>query len=268
MARFRDFFVALRNKLLGKFIVKSRLVDKFSVVCEGEPTFELIHEDGSIDRWTIKNIVTQRASVLVQKLLMMQSGTAGITHLALGLGDPRGEIPNNCVPAGPWACDAPPAAPIQGGRTDQSGMPVMVDELARKKIDTRQYLNEDDTVSQFINGDGTIISVPTHIGIYKALFLETEGNGPIMEFGLFGGNVQPDEFDYIPSYQTDENGVLLKDGDGRFIRNEGSNILTNPGDMVTYKTHKLFYKTSKDRLRVSYKLKIALNNAPPEPAAE
>jgi len=115
-----------------------------------------------------------------------------------------------------------------------------------------------------------VSSVPTYIGEYKALFLEHEGNGPIMEFGLAGGDVYPNEIDYIGSYQTDENGVLLKDGSGHFIPVEVTDPyrLMNVGDLVTYKTHKLFYKTHKDRLRMTYKVKILLNDALPEPAAD
>jgi hypothetical protein len=89
-----------------------------------------------------------------------------------------------------------------------------------------------------------------------------------MEFALFGGNVWPDN-DYIPSYQTDENGVLLRDTNGYFIPNDDPQTkLIEPGDMATYKTHKLFYKTSKDRLRISYVMEIEENPNDPEPAAD
>ena len=88
-----------------------------------------------------------------------------------------------------------------------------------------------------------------------------------MEFALFGGNVQPN-IEYIPSYQTNENGVLLKDNAGIFIPYTGVNKLILPGDMITYKTHKLFYKTSGDRLRTTYILEMQLNQAEPEAAAD
>jgi hypothetical protein len=276
-AMFKDFLNALVNKFRfnkqqgQKKILGRKLEDDFYITVEGIPTLELERNGVVIARSTSHNIVTQRASVLVQKLLMMQADTYGITHIALGIGDPHGLIPDNLNDGQPWLCNRPPAAPPQGGRIDPTtGRPILVNEIARKKIDSRHYLNEDYSISQTILQTGEAVSLPTHIGEYKALFLEHEGNGPIMEFGLVGGDVFPNDVDYIPSYQTDERGVLLEDVNGHFIPidDPASVRLINPGDLTTYKTHKLFYKTSEDRLRVSYILKMSLNNADPEPAAD
>lgn len=260
--KFGEFFKDLKAFL--SFDEKERgksVKDDILLRIEGHPKMELIRDGLVIQTFEEHNIVTQRASVFMQKLMMMQADTYGVTHIALGIGDPHGLILDNLNNGLPWECDAPPDAPSTGGRNDiDSNKPILVNELARKKIDTKHYLNE----------DGTVSSVPTYIAEYKTLFLEREANGPIMEFGLVGGDVYPNEVDYIGSYQVDGDGVLLKDGDGHFIPVEATdpNRLMNVGDLITYKTHKLFYKTHEDRLRMTYKVKILLNDAPPEPAAE
>jgi hypothetical protein len=271
---FKDFLNALVKRFKGQPEKPKgiALKDDFNVTVVGIPTLELERHGEIIMRSTSHNIVTQRASVLMQKLLMMQAGNFGITHVALGIGDPHGLIPDNLNDGAPWLCNRPPAAPPQGGRIDpETGRVILVNEIARKKIDVRHYLHEDYTVSQIVTQTGESVSVPTHIGEYKALFLEHEGNGPIMEFGLVGGDVYPNEVDYIPSYQVDDRGVLLEDVNGHFLpldKSVAPVFLINPGDLATYKTHKLFYKTHEDRLRVSYIVKILLNNDPPEPAAD
>lgn len=272
---FKDLFESIKKRFKGGY-KKSRtksfsMSHDFNVIIEGIPTFELIRNGKVINKITWHNIVTQRMSVFAQKLFMMQAGNSGITHIALGIGDPFGIIPDNLNDGNAWVCNAPPAAPVTGGRVDATtGRTILVNEIARKKIDTRNYLKEDLTVSQTILGTGETVSLPTHIGEYKALFLEHEGNGPLMEFGLCGGDVYPNEMDYIPSYKVDNKGVLLEDVNEHFIPldNTAPVYLINPGDLVTYKTHKLFYKTSEDRLRVSYIVKVSLNNAEPEPAAD
>ena len=273
---FKKFFGALLNKFSGqagsgKPKKQRHFKDDFDITVVGIPTLELERNGIVIARYSEHNIVTQRASVLVQKLLMMQADTYGLTHIALGIGDPHGLIDDNLNNGLPWICNKPPAAPPQGGRVDLvTGRPILVNEIARKKIDTRHYLNEDGTVSQTILQTGEAISKPTHIAEYKALFLEHEGNGPIMEFGLVGGDVYPNDVDYIGSYEVDERGVLLEDVNEHFIPLNSTALIRviNPGDLATYKTHKLFYKTCEDRLRVSYIVKILLNNSAPEQAAD
>lgn len=222
--------------------------------------YELMQGDTVLETQHFHNIVTQQASILVQKLLAGYKDTLGVTYFAVGIGDPFGIIPDNLNNGLPWECYNPPKAPVTGGRIHPAtGMPMLVGELARKKIDTRQFLVSAET--------GVVSNEPTNICAYKALFLEHEANGPLMEFALFGGNVQPD-VEYIPSYQTDDNGVLLKDNNGRFIPYTGIDRLILPGDMITYKTHKLFYKTSGDRLRTTYIIEMQLNQAAPEAAAD
>ena len=223
--------------------------------------YEFLDPNNNVaNKLEFENIVTQQASVLIQKLLAGYKDTQGATYFALGIGDPFGDIPDNLNNGLPWECYNPPKAPSSGGRKHLStGLPILVGELARKKLDTRQFL---------VSSQSQVVSAePTNICAYKALFLEHEGNGPLMEFALVGGSVQPD-IEYIPSFQTDDNGVLLKTNEGKFIPYTGVNRLIYPGDMITYKTHKLFYKTSQDRLRTTYILEMALNQAAPEAAAD
>jgi len=222
--------------------------------------YELMRDENVIQTCHFHNIVTQQASILVQKLLANYKETSGVTYFAVGIGDPFGIVPDNLNNGLPWECYNPPKAPVTGGRKHATtNMPILVGELARKKIDTRQFLVSAET--------GVVSNEPTNICAYKALFLDHEANGPLMEFALYGGNVQPD-IEYIPSYQTDENGVLLKNNSGHFIPYTGINRLILPGDMITYKTHKLFYKTSGDKLRTTYILEMQLNQAEPEAAAD
>ena len=222
--------------------------------------YELMTGDTVKQTCNFHNIVTQQASVLIQKLLAGYKDTKGASYFVLGIGDPFGAIPDNLNNGLPWECHNHPKAPVSGGRKHLStGLPILVGELARKQLDTRQFL---------VSAQSRVVSnEPTHICAYKALFLEHEGNGPLMEFGLAGGNVLPD-IEYIPSFQTDDRGVLLKDNEGRFIPYAGINRLISPGDLMTYKTHKLFYKTSGDRLRATYIIEMELNQAAPEAAAE
>jgi hypothetical protein len=243
------------------------LRDDFDMKILGTAKFEKIRDDSVVETRIIKNIVTQRASVLVQKLLAEHTATRGITHFAIGLGETRENRPVgydnlNMNGGRKWDCYAPPSSKKEGGRKDPvNGKSCLYDELARKKIDAIHYLTDS-------NNENSVSSQPTHIAQYKALFLEKEGNGPILEFGLFGGTVFPDNIDYIPSYKTDVYGVLLRDTDGNYIPNDGADRLIDQGDMFTYRTHKLFYKTSSDRLRLTYTVEILMNQAPDEPPAD
>lgn len=241
------------------------LHDDFNISILGTAKFERMRGEEVVECQIFKNIVTQRASILVQKLLAEHSGVRGITHFAIGLGETRdsreiGYDNLNMNSAQKWDCYAPPSAKKEGGRI-YNGKPGLYDELARKKINAIQYLtNADD--------ENSVSLQPTNIAQYKAIFLEKEGNGPILEFGLFGGTVFPDNVDYIPAYQTNSDGVLLKDNDGFYMPNIESNRLIDQGDMFTYRTHKIFYKTSSDRLRLTYTIEILMNQSADEPPAE
>lgn len=266
---FGKFLNKLQNYIHGASGEQKAARDRAQMHIDTKILLELLRPDGTIIKREYKNIITQRASLLVQKRLANHAGTNGITHFAIGMGDTFGDIPDNLNSGLKWECDNPPKAPSTGGRSYVVGgvnKPGLVNELARKKIDIIQYLDTDDKT---VGGGALPVSgVATHIAAYKAIFLEHEGNGPIMEFALFGGNVWPD-IDYIPSYQTSENGVLLRNDAGKFItNNDPLTRLQDPGDMVTYKTHKLFYKTSQDRLRMTYIITIELNPDLPEAAGD
>lgn len=239
-----------------------KFYDEIRIPVDTRIIYERMRGNDVVETVEFKNIVTQRASILVQKLLAGYKDTQGVTYFALGVGDPFGNnwVPENLNNGEKWDCYDPPDAPTSGGRKYlDTGVPILIGEIARKKIDTRQFLVSAET--------GVVSEEPTHICAYKALFLETEGNGPLMEFALFGGTVQPD-IDYIPAFQTNDDGVLLKDSNGIYIPYTGIDRLVAPGDMITYKTHKLFFKTSGDRLRVTYIIEMKLNQAEPEPAAD
>jgi hypothetical protein len=115
------------------------LQDKACLSVKTHILFELLHDDGTQTDTVYHNIVTKRASVLIAKLLAMHADTSGITHIALGLGDPFGTIPDNLNDGLKWECDNPPAAPTTGGRQNDAGKPILVNELARKRVDVKHY---------------------------------------------------------------------------------------------------------------------------------
>jgi hypothetical protein len=239
---------------------------------------KMIHSDGTMEDRPWPNIVLERASILIARILIGESlqpgavyqdiygnNTAekirGITHLALGIGKPfetynestgtyiaisGDDISNVLNVQGlpqEWDKQSPPNSTVLGGRTLVSGnalfnnsqveKPILVNEIGRKKFQRVQYLNDDFTVS----------ALPTNIIELECEFGETEAVGTLMEMGLFGGNVEPFDRDYI-----------------------AMNHLEEYGDMVNYRTFKVWNKSDTDRLQIRWRITIPKNDAIPESA--
>ncbi len=108
------------------------------------------------------NIIVNSASVLIARLLKDNSEpSGGITYLAVGTGGVG------------WNLQNPPQP-----TTTQT---TLENEIARKAFTT-----EDVTFVDPETGDPTI--VPTNVLDFTATFAETEGVGPLVEMGLFGGD--------------------------------------------------------------------------------
>ena len=117
------------------------------------------------DGGSFKNVVTKDASILVARLLKspatpnVSEPSFGVFALAVGTGDVG------------WDPLNPPAATI----TQRS----LYNELARKQI----------TVSDFIDGGGSISGIPTNVVDFTTTFSEAEAVGALTEMGLLGGDV-------------------------------------------------------------------------------
>lgn len=238
----------------------------------------IIHEDGSEETRETHNIVVERASILIARLLIGESlqpgaiyqdiygqNTAekirGITHLAMGIGKPFesydsgqgiyiaesgddiSDVLNVHGLPQEWDKQNPPGSTVNGGRILREGdalwgnsridKSILVNEIGRKKFQKVQYLNTDFTVSAY----------PTNIIELECEFGETEVVGGLMEMGLFGGNVEPFDRDYIAISHLEEY-----------------------GDMVNYRTFKIWNKSATDRLQIRWRITIPKNDAPMEPA--
>lgn len=112
-----------------------------------------------------KNIVTLDASILIARLMKsppipnLSEPKFGVFALALGTGNIS------------WDPMNPPSAT----NTQRS----LYNELARKQI----------SVSSFIDGDGAMSGIPTHVVDFTTTFSEAEAVGPLTEMGLLGGDV-------------------------------------------------------------------------------
>jgi len=243
---------------------------------KGEIFATMIHKDGTTEEMNVPNIIVERASVLIARLLIgeaLPTGATyqdiygqntiekvrGITHLAMGLGKPFesydsgsgkylaesgddiSDVLNIQGLPQEWDKSNPPGSTVLGGRILEDGdalwanidKSILVNEIGRKKFQKVQYLNTDFTVSAY----------PTHIIELECEFGETEVVGGLMEMGLFGGTVEPYDRDYIPIAQLQEY-----------------------GDMVNFRTFKIWHKSVTDRLQIRWRITIPLNDAPMEPA--
>ena len=133
---------------------------------KGEIFWEMRCSDtGHVTRGHFENVVTLDASILIARLLKSTASahvsepSFGIYALAVGTGDLS------------WNLQSPPPAT----NTQRS----LYNELARKAIQS----------TNFINQDGTISGVPTNIVDFTTTFTESEAVGPICEMGLLGGDI-------------------------------------------------------------------------------
>lgn len=274
---FNDFINGIDRLLHGKNKTYHDSMD-FLRDIKGEIFATMIHEDGSTETRKVCNIVVERASILIARLLIGESlqpgatyqdiygqNTAekirGITHLAMGLGKPYesydsgsglyiaksgddiSDVLNVQGLPQEWDKQSPPSSTVMGGRTLEEGdalwdnsridKPILVNEIGRKKFQKVQYLNSDFTVSAY----------PTNIIELECEFGQTEVVGALMEMGLFGGNTEPFDRDYI-----------------------AINHLEEYGDMVNYRTFKVWNKSGTDRLRICWRITIPKNDSPAEAA--
>lgn len=112
-----------------------------------------------------KNIVTLDASILIARLMKsppipnLSEPKFGVFALALGTGNIS------------WDPMNPPSAT----NTQRS----LYNELARKQISSASFVDE----------DGALSGIPTHIVDFTTTFSEAEAVGPLTEMGLIGGDV-------------------------------------------------------------------------------
>ena len=153
------------NKLGVNMLYKENLELKNRL--KGEFFITLNHKDGSEEKYYYKNIIVDSSSLLIARMLV--DGQAAV--------DPVG-------PAhGLWVL----AAGTGGIGWDKQNPPVptttqtqLVSELARKRFAQVYYVQT--------NGSGLPSSVPTNIIDLQTVFNESEAVGPLVEFGLFGGD--------------------------------------------------------------------------------
>lgn len=112
-----------------------------------------------------KNVVTKDASILVARLMKSppipntSEPRFGCYALAVGTGDVG------------WDLQNPPIA------TDTQRS--LYNEIARKQMQ----------VTEFIDGDGAVSGIPTHVVDFTTTFSESEAVGPLVEMGILGGDV-------------------------------------------------------------------------------
>jgi hypothetical protein len=247
----------------------------------GEIFATMIHQDGSKETYEKHNIVVERASTLIARLLIgetLQPGATytdiygkstaekirGITHLAVGIGKPYesynsgegkflalsgddiSDVYNIQGLPQEWDKQNPPGSTVNGGRILEEGdalwensridKSVLVNEMGRKKFQKVQFL-------KIVDNEYEASAYPTNIIELECEFGETEAVGALMEMGLFGGNVEPFDRDYISIAHLEEY-----------------------GDMVNYRTFKVWNKSNTDRLQIRWRITIPLNDSIPEVA--
>jgi hypothetical protein len=108
------------------------------------------------------NIIVNTASILIARLLKdSHEPDAGISYLAVGTG------------LSSWNLQNPPAP--------TNTQTKLNNEIARKAFTTNDVT--------FVDPDtGDPVLVPTNVVDFTCTFAETEGVGPLVEMGLFGGD--------------------------------------------------------------------------------
>ena len=126
---------------------------------------------GKETRGHVKNVVTLDASIL---LATFMKGTGAATP-----------TPNVCVPnfgilalgVGTGDVSWNPMSPPPPTQTQRS----LFNELARKQVASTSFIDE----------EGSISGVRTHIVDFTTTFTESEAVGPLTEMGLLGGDIDP-----------------------------------------------------------------------------
>ena len=166
-------------------------------------------------------LITKSGRILTAKLLI---GVGGITHCALGEGDPATFLD----PA------MPPAPSPKQTR--------LLSERARKRFYKRTFLEESETGALSVGGIRySETGIPNDIiGVFFR-FEESEANGIVVrEYGFFGGDVA-----YIAGWTSD----YARDGVFDPQANPGGQVLRS-GDLYEVKNVPDFHKTSDTRLEL------------------
>ena len=134
---------------------------------KGEFFITLSYADGRVETLYKRNIIVDSSSTLIARLLVDgqaavdPSGPAhGIWVLAVGTGDAS------------WDKQNPPAP--------TTGETQLVSELTRKRFSEVYFVKTD--------GSGLPAATYTNIIDFQTVFNESEAVGPLVEFGLFGGD--------------------------------------------------------------------------------
>lgn len=144
-----EVFFQLRDVATGQ------LLDRDGNPTEGEHTLH------------IPNIIVRDASILVARLMKDKDEPSyGVRLLAVGTGD-SGWDPLN------------PPAPTEDQRQ-------LENELARKTFSNTDFIYNSHATSP---SPGSVAAIPTNIVDFTTVFSEAEAVGPLVEMGLFGGDV-------------------------------------------------------------------------------
>jgi hypothetical protein len=141
------------------------------------------------------NIIVNTASILIARLLKDNSEPdGGITYLAVGTGSSQ------------WNLQNPP-------------QPTNTQTALNSEIARKAFTTEDVTFIDPDSGDPT--TIPTSVIDFTCTFAETEGVGPLVEMGLFGGDA------------TD---------------------MTDSGTMINYRTFPVINKTNSMTLTIIFRI--------------
>ena len=154
---------------------------------------KIIYADGREEIREYYNTVVDDCSKLIACLMKAQSGYSGITYWAVGSG------------ASSWDNANPPAPAVSDAK--------LTTETFRKAVTSSNI--------KFLDASNAETSTVTNKLQIKVTFSETEANGELREFALFGGN---------------------------------ATATANSGLMINRKTHGLIYKTSGMRLERTIRL--------------
>jgi len=138
--------------------------DSYKSGMRGELFINVYEGDTLLDYFHFKNIVTEKASVMLARLMKNPSEPLnGVYALGVGSGSPS------------WDPMSPPPA--------TASQVYLVNELARVQFDSINFIKTD--------GSGEVSPVPTYIIDCTANFPATIGTGPWMELGVFGDTPTP-----------------------------------------------------------------------------
>ena len=156
---FKENLRKVRELVFGGF--KLKFEEKIKPL-HGEYWMTLRENGKVIETRHDTNIIVNTASVLIARLLKdSHEPDGGITYLAVGTG------------ATGWNLQNPP----QPTNTQIA----LFNEISRKAFTTQDI--------SFIDPDtGNPTTIPTNVIDLTATFAETEGVGPLVEMGLFGGD--------------------------------------------------------------------------------